>query len=176
MDDSFSLSVSDTERVTLHESILTNLIAGVNYYFKVESDDVVSGIDSFETVESIISFLKLAPLPEVINSKMEEKMALTNLEQFQSPMISGAKLVVIKTTFDSSYSTGGEEINTFMATKFDESDEYASVVGVTNDGYGVTRNATTGKIQLFDSAGTEVSDTTNVSSVTAKLICIGRTK
>jgi len=63
-DDSFDKSKSSTTRVTAHSLLLDDLDAGATYYYKVISDDIESGINNFNTIDTTTKFLQIDPIPK----------------------------------------------------------------------------------------------------------------
>lgn len=73
MDDSFNQIKSSIDGVLSHEFLLDNLNSGAKYYFKVESDDITSAFQTFDTIESLTqNFLILNPIPDITNNRSVE--------------------------------------------------------------------------------------------------------
>lgn len=95
-------------------------------------------------------------------------MALT-VKQVRRIKLGGANAVVADVTFDTQYPTGGEDITPTQLgiTALD------TILAEKSGGYSFEYNHTTKKLIAYVAAGTEVVDTTDIHTVTARITVIG---
>lgn len=100
-------------------------------------------------------------------------VAIANVSSVSDDTWGRHRVRVVKVTFDASYPTGGETFTPQNAGLASFETIIVSPDTNTNPTVNVRYNYTTSKLMAFVAAGTEVPDTTDLSTLVARILCIG---